>query len=451
MLASGRVREKIFYPKQAWQLTFAGQHLQIKLSSPFACNRIVSMSFNPPDVKTLRRLRPLSQFSDEQLQSLANQLSVATAAKREVLIERGCTEQFYLFVLQGSIQLTAGDGKQQQLTITDKDSLNPIAQLRPSLYRVTASESLKYLRIDSQLMTQFAQQVEEGGEDISVHIIENDSDDNALALSLYQDLIADRITLPSLPEVAQRIQQVYADENIDAERVSAILMLDPAISAKLIKIANSPVYQGLSATQTLQAAIVRLGLGVTYKQVMAYAVNELFRGQSGSISKRMNELWTHSRRVAAISRVLAKTTGLFDPEEAMLAGLTHDLGVIVILEYIQKFHDSEPDQELIERTVQTMRPQITGLLMRKWNFSAEVAKVAEECENWFRNPRDEADLCDLVLIAQCHAMMGSDRMSQIPPITTLPAMTKLKMGPKESVELLKQSSKEIREVEKLLG
>jgi HD-like signal output (HDOD) protein len=408
------------------------------------------MSFNPPDVKTLRRLRPLSQFNDEQLQSLANQLNVKTAHKKEVLIERGCSERFQLFVLKGSVQLTAGDGKQQELSFAESDALNPVAQLRPSLYQVAAREPLQYLRIDPGLLTQFAQQVEDGGEDISVHIIEDDSEDNALALNLYQDLIADRITLPSLPEVAQRIQQVYRSENIDAESVAAILMIDPAIAAKLIKIANSPVYQGLSATQTLQAAIVRLGLGVTYKQVMAYAVNELFRGQSSRISKRMHELWTHSRRVAAISRVLAKSTRLFDPEEAMLAGLTHDLGVIVIVEYVQKYHEGEPEKDVIERTIQTMRPQITGLLMRKWNFSSEIVRVAEECENWFRNPKDEPDLCDLVLIAQCHSMMGSDAMKDIPPITTLPAMAKLNMGPKESVELLKQSNKEIREVEKLL-
>ena len=142
-------------------------------------------------------------------------------------------------------------------------------------------------------------------------------------------------------------------------------MTDPAISGKLIKVANSPVYQGLVPTDTLQAAIVRLGMQTTYKQVMAYAVNELFRGHSSNISKRMQHLWSHSRKVAAISRVLAKSTGLVDPEQAMLAGLTHDLGVIVIVEYLQMYGDQDIDQKQIDEAIDSMRGQITGMLMHE--------------------------------------------------------------------------------------
>ena len=76
--------------------------------------------------------------------------------------------------------------------------------------------------------------------------------------------------------------------------------------------------------------------------------------------------------------------------------------------------------------------------------------MAEECENWFRNPRGDADLCDLVMIAQCHSLMGTDLISTVPPIGTLPAMEKLKLGPAESMELIKQSNKEIQEIERLL-
>jgi HD-like signal output (HDOD) protein len=411
---------------------------------------MANMQSNPPDVKTLRRLRPLSEFSDDQLQSLANQLSVISARKGDYLIKAGCTEKYSLFILKGVVTQTANDGKQSETVFDEEQELNPIAQLRPSLYDVRAAGSVLYLKIDMDLLTEFAHLTLTGSEDISVHHLDNDDAENPLTFHLFKDLMSDKIQLPSLPEVAQRIQQAFQDDTVDAEQIANILMIDPAITGKLIKIANSPLYQGLATTNTLQAAIVRMGLNTTYKQVMAYAANELFRSHSDEVSERMKQLWPHSRKVAAISRVLARNTQLFDPDEAMLAGLMHDLGVIVIMEYMHLHDELDFKSEDIVQTVESMRPQITGMLMRKWNFSSEMITVGEECEHWFRNPDEKPDLCDLVLIAQYHAMMGTDTFQSLPPINTIPAMTKLKMGPSESMRLIKESNREIKEIERLL-
>jgi len=183
---------------------------------------------------------------------------------------------------------------------------------------------------------------------------------------------------------------------------------------------------------------------------MAYAVNELFQAKTPRIEKYMRELWSHSRKVAAISRVLAVNSRLFDPEHAMLAGLVHDVGVIVILQYFQNYCDPDTPQDEMDETLQQLRPQISATLLRQWNFSEDMVTVAEESEQWFRNPKKDVDLCDLVLLAQYHSLMGTPAMEKIPPITTLPAMGKFNMGPQESIDLIRQSQKEIREIEALL-
>jgi len=407
------------------------------------------MSLSAPSLSTLRRLRPLAQFTDEQLQSLANRLSIQSASKNEKLIELGCTEEYSLFILSGEIKTIARDGAVKLLSFNESDELNPFAQLRPSMYDVITTGPVDYLKIDKDLLNDFARQTESGDEDISVHALEDEDSMNPCTVHLYQDLMLDSIKLPSLPEVAQRIQTVFHDDNSGAEDLAGIIMTDPAITGKLIKIANSPVYQGVATTNTLQAAVVRLGMETTCKLVMAYAANELFKSQSQSVIDRMEKLWTHSRKVAAISRVLAQSSGLFDPEQAMLAGLMHDLGVIVIVEYLQQ-HESSADSNMIEDTIKIMRPQVTGLLMRKWNFSDEMVTVAEESEQWFRNARKDADLCDLVIVAQYHSLMGSTEMGSMPPISTIPAFSKFNMGPKESIELMKQSNKQISEIERML-
>ncbi len=404
----------------------------------------------PPNLKTLRRLRPLTQFNDDQLLSLAKQLRVATARDKEVLLQLGCMEEFNLFILKGDIVITARDGKSKQVSFTESEELNPVANLRPSLYDVYAASIVEYLKIENKFLTEFANLLVSDTESSSVEVIEHDVEANPLTLHLFQDMMSDNVSLPSLPSVALRIQRVFKDEAANADRIAEVLMTDPAITSKLIKIANSPVYQGVSATETLQGAIVRLGMDATYKHVMAYSVNELFRSKSRKVSERMEELWSHSRKVAAISHVLAKRTGLFDPEHAMLAGLVHDLGVIVIVEYIRMHCDQLSDPVKIEQTIQTLRPQISGMLMQKWNFTEDIVTVSEECEDWFRNKSDQVDLCDLIMVAQCHSMVGSKSIQTIPPIFTIPALSKLGIGLQESVDLIKESNKEINEVERLL-
>jgi len=101
-----------------------------------------------------------------------------------------------------------------------------------------------------------------------------------------------------------------------------------------------------------------------------------------------------------------------------------------------------------------MRSQITGMLLEEWKFGPEFVTVGQECEEWFRNPTDQPDLCDLVLIAQYHAMIGTQMQRSLPPIAALPAFAKLGMGDlaiEQIIEFMKQSRDKIRSIEAHLG
>jgi hypothetical protein len=97
---------------------------------------------------------------------------------------------------------------------------------------------------------------------------------------------------------------------------------------------------------------------------------------------------------------------------------------------------------------------VTGLLLSKWNFSNEYLTVGEESEDWFRNPQDEADLCDLVLIAQYHAFIGSSHQSRLPAISTLPAFAKLGLSalkPAQIIAFMQESRAELDGITALLA
>ena len=407
------------------------------------------MQTNSPTLTTLRRLRPLEEFDHKQLLALAQQLDQRTADKNECILELGSTLDSHLFILYGEVKLTSSEGDITTITINEEQTINPIAQLRPSLYNVTATQLTHYVFIPKTLLNAYSLLDNPTEENITLEVEESNSITDNLIFTIGQDILCDKLSLPSLPAIALKIQRAFHDDMSNINNIAEILISDPAITAKLIKIANSMVYQGEAPADTLQSAIIRLGLNATYRQVMAFAVHDVFHVNSPFLQQQMACLWAHSRKVAAISYVLAEQTQRFDPELAMLAGLIHDLGVMVILEYIEG-NNIDTEGINIHHIIHILRPTITSMLMKKWNFPADIIMVAAQCEEWFRNETHEADLCDLVMIAQYHSFIGTDNMQKLPPITTMPALKKLNLNAKESIELVKNSRDKIHQLELLL-
>ena len=407
-----------------------------------------------PAVSDLKRIRSLSQFANAQLTSLANELTLQRAVKNECLIELGCTDNYSLYLIAGSLIATAYDGKEIRFEASDDGELSAVAQLRPSMYRVVAVEPVQYLKISASQLTGFAQQLENSDGEMDVIEIEQSEEENQLTIQLFQDLISGNLSLPSLPHVAQRIQQAFADDAVSADSICTIIQSDPVITAKLIMIANSALYRGQAQIESLQQAVVRLGFETTRKQVMTYAVKELFQSKTSDMKSHMQTLWKHSQHVACLCRLLANHLKGFDLEQAQLAGLIHDLGEVALLQYAQQHDELRDNPELLLRAVKSLRSQITGMLLNQWNFGPEFVTVGEECEDWFRNPADKPDLCDLVLIAQYHALIDTPEVKNLPPAPTLPAFAKLGMDDldvKQIIDFLNRSRAEIQAIEAHLG
>ncbi len=407
-----------------------------------------------PDIQCLQRIRSLSRFDSTQLEALAQRLEIATATKGEVLMDHGYPEQDSLYPIEGSLVAISTDGVETRFDASDEGDLDAVARLRPSIYRVSAVGPARYLRIRDELLTEFAQTLEGGDSSVELVEVQQSEEENALTIELFQDLMSGNLKLPSLPHVAARIQQAFDDDAANAESVSQIIQTDPAITAKLIMIANSALYGGQASIESLQQAVVRLGAETTRKQVMIYAVKELFQARTDAVRNQMVELWKHCQQVASLSRLLAGKIGGFDPEQAQLAGLVHDLGEVAILHYAQDNPDLCNDENLLQSACNNLRPQITGMLLNQWKFGADFVTVGEESEDWFRNPTDEADLCDLVMIAQYHSFIGTPHLQNLPPASSLPAFDKLGMGDidvAKIVEFLQQSRAEIEAIESHLA
>lgn len=417
---------------------------------------------------TFEQLKFFNSFScgnDRHFEIVVNEATLIDAVKGQKIIELGDTSEFGYFLLAGTLILRAADGGVRTIESGSDSAKNQIAQLVPRRYQVIAATPVSVFKVPNAVLQIFRNL----NADAHHNIVLSDNDDhdsltvnrdsqiafeNEISYQLYQDLKNDELMLPSLPDIAIRIGRALQDENKTAGHIAQIAQADPAIAAKLIKAANSPLYAGTAKVETCANAVVRLGSKVTHKLVMSFAIQDLFKTTSALLNRRMKKLWSHSTRVAAISHVLARKLGKFDPELALLAGLLHDIGILSVLYYALDFPEAQNNKNVLDTVIKNVRGQIGTMILRKWEFPESLQDVPADAENWMRSTDFAADYSDIVIIAQLHSFIGTPEMKELPAIDSVPAFKRLKLSqltPTMSLKILDEAKQEIDEVRALLS
>ncbi len=410
-----------------------------------------------PSPDTLKQYQPLDRLDDVQRELLANSLYIRSAGKGTTLLQEGDSAHFSLYLLKGRLKLTSIDGRVTEIDDSASQSRLPVANLIPRRYNVEALTMVDYFTVDGELLDSLMKGHEEG---ITATEIPEQSGpydqaatENSLLEALLRDLDQDQLVLPSLPDVAVRLGRAMRDENTNARKLANVIQTDPAITTKLIRAANSPLYAGVTPVDSCAAAIIRLGADTTHKLVLTFALRELFQTRSALLKGQMQALWEHSVKVSALSFVLAKIFGNFNPEHALLAGLLHDIGNVAILSYAERFPEVANDTSKLEQVMTDMRGRIGSAILKSWGFIEDLILVAEEAEHWLRDHEGRADYADLVIIAQLHTFIGKPEMSHLPTLDQVPALKKFDAGeltPKLSLKILDKAEEKIARAEMLL-
>ena len=411
-----------------------------------------------PDVTLLRKFVPMHDWSREQLELLANNVVIKFAHPGDLLIRHGSNDAFSYYLIKGKVMLTAADGKSKEIDSDNGHVATPLSQLLPRKYDVTCTSEVEYLCIDNYLIydtvtTATATGVLDGYEvGVEEHLDEPGAISTRLTQQLEQDLKLDRLNLPSLPEVASKVGQAIQDESSDANTIARVIQSDPAITAKIVKAANSAFYGSLNPVDSCTQAVVRLGTRVTHNLVVNYTMRDLFHTKSPLLNKRMHELWSHSTKVAAICYVLAKRFKRFSADEAMSIGLLHDIGVAAILNTASNYPELTTDPAAIEHAIEELRAPFGSRILHAWRFADEYITAAEQAENWMRKNENDPDYCDILIIAQLHSFVGTKKAIKVPPLDQIPALPHLNLGqltPHQSLAILEEAKEQIEETESL--
>ncbi|GMQ89074.1 MAG: HDOD domain-containing protein [Gammaproteobacteria bacterium] len=242
---------------------------------------------------------------------------------------------------------------------------------------------------------------------------------------LIQDLESGHLQLPTLPEVALRVRDVVDDEDANAGQIADIIGQDAALSARLLQVANSPLYRGRQEIDRLPMVIARLGNKLVRNLVTSQVMKQMFQATNDMVDQRLRAVWEHSVQVAAIARALAGQAPGVEPDQAMLAGLLHDIGTLPILYRAEERDELLDTPGLLDHLIEDLHTRIGGAILKHWKFPAALVAVAAEHEDLTRDHPGPADLVDVVQVANLQSHLDSGHTLSQADWSTIPAFHRM--------------------------
>ncbi len=189
--------------------------------------------------------------------------------------------------------------------------------------------------------------------------------------------------IPTSRNAAKKVFSVLDDPGLSCAEFHNVLKYDPAVSAKIIGIANCPYYNRGIEIYTLHKAMATIGLNEVKRIVMcALHLNALLEGPEAK-TEDLIDLWKHSVLVACASRTIASRTFTDDPEKAFTVGLLHDIGKMVFYATIEDYGKVMERTTLNGKDVSAVEETLFGIthgelgwyVAKKWGLPEEFSTV----------------------------------------------------------------------------
>ncbi|MBI4230660.1 MAG: HDOD domain-containing protein [Planctomycetes bacterium] len=194
------------------------------------------------------------------------------------------------------------------------------------------------------------------------------------------DILRKVRSIPPLPSAVSALLGMVDDPAVDIRKMAQVIAQDQALTARILRVANSSFYGLSRAIGTVQQAIVVLGTQGVRNLALGIAILSLKIGKFGTPPLDLTALWRHSLAVASAARVLGVRLRYPDPEEVFVAGLLHDIGMILLAEYSPERYGT-----LLKEAASQAMP--LHLLERR-EFGIDHAQAgAELCKRWNIPPR----------------------------------------------------------------
>ena len=208
------------------------------------------------------------------------------------------------------------------------------------------------------------------------------SEPHAIELMLQHKIQHDQLVLPTLPEVALTVRKRSNEPDISLPEMAEVIATDPALAARMIKVANSAFMGRSIKVSTLNQAVTRIGLSQIRNIAIAMALEQVFVSKHRQVQQQLDALWQNSIRVAATATAILchynsqhASTGL-NKDVLTLMALVHNIGAMPVLTEAERNPELLGDPRFLLTLANQLAPQISARILYSWGFAELFVQAA---------------------------------------------------------------------------
>jgi HD-like signal output (HDOD) protein len=275
----------------------------------------------------------------------------------------------------------------------------------------------------------------------------------AFVQSLAAELSKGTVELPAYPDVAIRVRHVLGDEQVTNERIAKVIASDAGLASRVLSLANSAALsRGSRPFTDLKLAVTRVGHDNVRSAALAYALAQIRAAESlRHIRTDLALLWERSTLVAALARVLAVRTRAAGADEALLAGLLHNVGCVYILARAKRHSSLFTNAAVRDSIMRDWHVSIGRAIAENWGLPEHVVEAIGAQETYDRLEATRRDLVDVLFVAVHVAGLHDQPELLESTLAGMPSYQRLGLNGAELHPALQASAEDIASLRSALG
>ena len=269
---------------------------------------------------------------------------------------------------------------------------------------------------------------------------------------LDKKIKANQLVLPSMPDVFLQVKKIVDDPSSNIGNISKVITRDPSLTARILKVANNAMYsRGNNEITNLQLAVSRMGLQLVKTLVTSHAITQMFNQPKGALTPFFRDLQQHSSEVSANAYAIAKKYTKINPDDALLAGLVHNIGYLPMARCVESFPEVEENPKLLIEVMGAVHTKVGKMILDSWSFPQHIIDASIHYVEQFRKGIATTDLTDIVIIAGLNTYRGTDHPCTLPDWSQYPAFQKIGIHSRDELVKLDELEDEINSARTMLG
>lgn len=265
---------------------------------------------------------------------------------------------------------------------------------------------------------------------------------------IARDLAGD-VNFPTCLDAAVLVRNTLKDPFADLAHVATVIGIEPLISSKLLRMANSIAYNPYGREVTdVATAVSRLGFDVVRTTALAVALDQMLKSRNlSAYEAQARVVWEHSIQVAAIARVLARRLGRVNPDEALLAGLVHDIGIFYLLYRAAEYPLYQNNPEAVQALLIGWHESIGENLLHTLGMPSAIVDAVRDHEQ----PSEVVTPCCVRDVIYFANLLASRDDAMIPGTPQAPDAAQRQQDRERYADLLAEAADDIRQLQQTLA